>query len=1005
MDGIALLFIYGVVAAVALAFAWPWLSRAAPGGPMLARYAPLRDGAAALTAKYDAAGTPQGWTSHNVAVFSPQEMPFETRPRLAFAIAAYYRPADESALDLQRSARRLADFQLVRSQSRLLDVDGRTTAHVEVSVREPRGDLLFGYYDPDDASDVLFDPPALILPSALRSGAEWDGQGRVTVSRPNAVGQSGTYAVRGRVLDAEPYAGHRGALDDCVRIRVEMTIELGGVTRTAGDSETVYCAGVGPVEARSFDAQGVPITREVVVAGGGLAADPRAAPPPAVASAEAAPKHDVGDWRMTRVGRARPALFASSGTIPPTWLHTEPALLLVAGRGGDLVAFDASDDDGRIAWRFHPAGTIYGPPAFDPVRGRVYFGTSDKRLYALDVRGMFLWSFDTEDSIASRPVVAGDTVVFGSEDRDVYAVDADTGALRWREKTGGAVVSSPVLVDDSTGDRHGPMVVIGSDDGGAYALDVATGERRWLYTAQRAIEAPIVYADGVVYVPSRDGTLAAVDPATGEASWTASVNDAVDVIRSALRTAPALSADRVFVVDDFGNLTALDRQDGRRVWSIPEAAYVGPPIVVDETLLVARKDGSVDGLALDGSLQDRWTPDDATGPADATPRLALGPAAGGGALWLTDDNAVVRRLGPPEDRSDWVPLRLGWSRQTSSPPFVANAAVYTVADYRGTGVVLDSGRNVFFVDAMTGRAQRQGRLASAGIPNNTDPVVAGDTLLAVVDGTLHAARLPDGAPLWSSSARGSFPPQITVDGDTVLWFTDAPASEGDSSGGKILTALQLADGTVRWQAPLGPSALAGGAVIRDDVIFTSVPPAAHDLVTGELLWGAQTGEQGLGRPALSDSGDLLFLGVADLQGGHAVIALDTADGRELWRASLGPETPSFFERPWPSGDRLIVPTLSGKVIALDAASGSELWRYDPSPRRAGGITVDGGRVWLLLENGRMLALDAETGRLAARFSALDLSLDPSGLTQRPSIVGGAVVVPAGLWLLGFDRPE
>ena len=80
--------------------------------------------------------------------------------------------------------------------------------------------------------------------------------------------------------------------------------------------------------------------------------------------------------------------------------------------------------------------------------GRIYIGCSDKHLYALDQRGLFLWSFATYDNIATRPVLAHNLVIFGSEDRHIYALDAETGELRWQYETGGAVVSSPALVRD-----------------------------------------------------------------------------------------------------------------------------------------------------------------------------------------------------------------------------------------------------------------------------------------------------------------------------------------------------------------------------------------------------------------------------------------------------------------------------------------------------------------------------------------------------------------------------
>jgi hypothetical protein len=60
------------------------------------------------------------------------------------------------------------------------------------------------------------------------------------------------------------------------------------------------------------------------------------------------------------------------------------------------------------------------------------------------------WKFRTERVIEawfSSPTVTGGVVYFGSDDSYLYAVDARTGKLKWRFKTGGVVYSSPCVVN------------------------------------------------------------------------------------------------------------------------------------------------------------------------------------------------------------------------------------------------------------------------------------------------------------------------------------------------------------------------------------------------------------------------------------------------------------------------------------------------------------------------------------------------------------------------------
>lgn len=65
---------------------------------------------------------------------------------------------------------------------------------------------------------------------------------------------------------------------------------------------------------------------------------------------------------------------------------------------------------------------------------------------------------------------------------------------------------------------------VGSDDGNVYALDAVTGTRRWLarvshgYHFAFSRSSPTVL-DGTVYIGSNDGQVHALDAATGTPRW------------------------------------------------------------------------------------------------------------------------------------------------------------------------------------------------------------------------------------------------------------------------------------------------------------------------------------------------------------------------------------------------------------------------------------------------------------------------------------------------------
>jgi len=95
--------------------------------------------------------------------------------------------------------------------------------------------------------------------------------------------------------------------------------------------------------------------------------------------------------------------------------------------------------------------------------GIMYLG-SDKYIVALDLATQeVLWEFATGGVVRSSPAKAGSVIYAGSDDGNLYAVNAADGTLRWSYDTGARVTSSPAVVDG--------VVYVGSDNGKVYAIE------------------------------------------------------------------------------------------------------------------------------------------------------------------------------------------------------------------------------------------------------------------------------------------------------------------------------------------------------------------------------------------------------------------------------------------------------------------------------------------------------------------------------------------------------
>src|SRR5215469_10814211 len=125
--------------------------------------------------------------------------------------------------------------------------------------------------------------------------------------------------------------------------------------------------------------------------------------------------------------------------------------------------------------------------------GVVYSGSDDGNIYALNAStGATLWSFAAGDAVRESPAEANGVVyatTFGNGN-NVYALDAGTGALRWRFTASTVVFSAPTVVNG--------VVYFGALQA-VYALNASTGALLWSHPEIEVSSSPAV-ANGVVYV-------------------------------------------------------------------------------------------------------------------------------------------------------------------------------------------------------------------------------------------------------------------------------------------------------------------------------------------------------------------------------------------------------------------------------------------------------------------------------------------------------------------------
>jgi eukaryotic-like serine/threonine-protein kinase len=283
----------------------------------------------------------------------------------------------------------------------------------------------------------------------------------------------------------------------------------------------------------------------------------------------------------------------------------------------DHYVYAVNLGDGTQRWKFKTNGRVTSSPAV--FQGRVYVGSYDGNIYAIDAKsGVQSWKFTTEgehrftakhlhgaepaaesmpdpfDFYLSSPTVVGGTVYVGSGDGNIYAIDAASGAQRWKFATGNVVHASPAVANDT--------VYIGSWDSYFYALNAKTGQQRWRFKTgedhimsnQVGIQSSAVIADGMVYFGCRDSNLYALDAATGEKRWVFS-NKGSWVISTPIVQAGTL----YFATSDTGLFHAVDAKTGSLNYSLNFHHWpmFSSPAIAGTTLYIGSHAGTL--IAID----------------------------------------------------------------------------------------------------------------------------------------------------------------------------------------------------------------------------------------------------------------------------------------------------------------------------------------------------------------------------------------------------------------------
>ncbi len=204
--------------------------------------------------------------------------------------------------------------------------------------------------------------------------------------------------------------------------------------------------------------------------------------------------------------------------------------------------------------------------------GIVCVASRDRNLYALDPEtGQQLWEYQLNEKFFSSPVICDGIIYVDSTqfngtttERYLRAIDVHSGRLQWQFKLdfqplslmSVSVPSSPVV---SQG-----VVYMGGTDGKLYGIDVASGKLVWSFkTTKNMPLTPPALQDEIICVASGDGYVYAIEISTRQPKWKYEIGG----LNPFSLSFPAITNQAIYIISSDNTLYALNLKTGKALWT------------------------------------------------------------------------------------------------------------------------------------------------------------------------------------------------------------------------------------------------------------------------------------------------------------------------------------------------------------------------------------------------------------------------------------------------------
>ena len=290
--------------------------------------------------------------------------------------------------------------------------------------------------------------------------------------------------------------------------------------------------------------------------------------------------------------------------------------------GGDIAHtgyYESSYIPLELIWKNKVGDSDISAPVVD--RGILFVGSDDNNLYALEAAtGKIKWKYQTLGKVYT-PTARDGLVFAASFDNNLYALDQD-GNLKWMTGTGSSVASPPVLYNN---------IIYGGFSKYIHAIYTVNGSIKWTYSTDDWVESTPAIAQGMVFAGSNDKKIYAIDMETKKHRWNYTTGGSIF-------SSPSVVNGVIFFGSRDNKVYALDSSNGNLKWSTKTGDWVrSSPAVFDNKVFAGSNDNSIYALNADNG--------DVIWKYPATGRVGSPLAGVRGTIYAGSDDGTIYAIG------------------------------------------------------------------------------------------------------------------------------------------------------------------------------------------------------------------------------------------------------------------------------------------------------------------------------------------------------------------------